>query len=230
MGRIGGVTGSFTPGFYCSARRQVQASGAVPSRVFLLSPASSAGKRCRQLLAPGAAFALALRLRDEGAPLGDVFSFLSALYFRGKLTYARRFAAPPPGTPGVLVITANRGLVVPETQITLDDLRDFAQVAIDADESRYTAPLREAALALRARLPPDGEVVLLGSIATPKYVDVLLPAFAKSLLFPGDFVGRGDMSRGGLLLRAARAGTELDYLAVDGATRRGARPAKLERI
>jgi hypothetical protein len=198
--------------------------------VFLLSPASSAGKRCQQLLAPGASFPLARRLREQGAPLGEVFSFLSALYFRGKLTYAQRFAAPPADCPGVLVITTDRGLVAPETVLTLADLHAFAGVPIDTEEARYTAPLRDAVQNLQARLAgaDEPEVVLLGSIATAKYVDVLLPAFAKSLLFPRDFVGRGDMSRGGLLLRAARAGLELDYLRVEGAARRGARAAKLE--
>jgi hypothetical protein len=196
--------------------------------VFLLSPASCAGKRCQQLLAGGAAFPLAVRVRESGAPLGEVFSFLSALYFRGKLGYAQRFAAPPEGCPGVFVITPDRGLLVPETSITLEDLRGFAQVPIDAGESRYATPLRDAARALRARLPRDSEVVLLGSIATAKYTDVLLPSFARSLLFPAEFVGRGDMSRGGLLLRAARAGVELAYAPIEGAARRGARPAKLD--
>jgi hypothetical protein len=201
----------------------------VSHRVFLLSPASCAGKRCQQLLDPRAEFALALRMRGQGAPLGEVFSFLSALYFRGKLAYAQRFATPPGGCPGVLVITPNRGLVAPEAVVRLADVRAFAEVAIDAGNARYAVPLRDAALALRERLPAGSETVLLGSIATPKYVDVLLPAFADSLRFPGDFVGRGDMSRGGLLLRAARAGSELEYRAIDGAERRGARPAKLGR-
>jgi hypothetical protein len=199
----------------------------VPPRVFLLSPARCAGKRCEQLLARGAAFELAQRVRGAGAPLGDVFSFLSALYFRGKLTYARRFAAPPADGPGVLVITPSRGLVAPETVIRGGDVRAFARVPIDAAERRYAKPLRDGALALRAQLPPDAEVVLLGSIATPKYVDVLLAAFGRALLFPGDFVGRGDMSRGGLLLRAARDGIELDYRPIDGADRHGRRAARL---
>ena len=196
-------------------------------RVFLLSPASTSGKRCQQLLAGDASFELARRMRHEGASLGEIFSFLSALYFRGKLTYARRFAAPPEGCPGVLVITPNRGLVSPDVGLTLGDLRGFAEVAIDAADARYTEPLRASVDGLRPRLSSGAEVVLLGSIATAKYVDVLLPAFAKSLLFPSDFVGRGDMSRGGLLLRAAREGVELDYRAVDGAERHGGRPAKL---
>jgi hypothetical protein len=195
-----------------------------PHRVFLLSPASCTGERCRQLLAPKAAFELARRVRDAGAPLGEIFSFFSALYFRGKLTYARRFAAPPDACPGVLVITPNRGLLDPETVIGQPDLRAFARVPIDAAERRYTKPLAAAAQELRERMPRDAEIVLLGSIATPKYVEILLAAFGRALVFPGDFVGRGDMSRGGLLLRAARAGVELGYQPVDGATRHGRRP------
>jgi hypothetical protein len=201
--------------------------GRVATRVFLLSPARCSGKRCEQLLARGAAFELARRVRADGAPLGEVMSFLSALYFRGKLTYARRFAAPPAGCPGVFVITPSRGLVQPETVITNAEVRAFGRVPIDATERRYTKPLGDAVRALRARLPEDAEIVLLGSIATPKYVDVLLAAFGRALLFPGDFVGRGDMSRGGLLLRAAEAGVELDYRAIAGAERRGPRAARL---
>ena len=199
----------------------------VPHRVFLLSPASSTGKRSQLLLARGSASPLAQRLRGEGAPIGEVMSFLSSLYFRGKLAYAQRFAAPPDGCPGVLVITADRGLVLPETRITLRDVRAFARVPIDAGERRYAGPLRDAARALRARLPRGSEVVLLGSIATAKYVDVLRGAFGDGLRFPGDFVGRGDMSRGGLLLRAASAGSELEYRPVDGARRTGPRAPRL---
>jgi hypothetical protein len=199
----------------------------VPPRIFLLSPASCAGKRCDQLVARGAEFELALRIRDGGAPIGDVFSFLSSLYFRGKLTYSSRFAAPPASCPGVLVITAGRGLLAPDTAITLADVRAFRRVSIDAGERRYAQPLRDAAEALRARITRDTEVVLLGSIATSKYVDVLGAVFGRSLRFPGDFVGRGDMSRGGLLLRAAQNGVELAYTPIDGAVRRGQRPAKL---
>jgi hypothetical protein len=195
--------------------------------VFLLSPASSAGKRCQQLLDARADFELARRVRSAGAPLGEVFSFLSALYFRGKLTYARAFAAPPDGCPGVLVITSSRGLLPPDTPISARDVRAFARVPIDAGERRYAAPLRRDARDLRTRLPAGAEVVLLGSIATPKYVDVLLETFGGALRFPSDFVGRGDMSRGGLLLRAARAAVELDYRPVAGAVRRGPRAARL---
>ena len=75
-----------------AAVRPARAAG-VLSRVFLLSPASCHGERARLLLRDEACFDLALRLRGEGAPLGEVFSFLSGLYFRGKLAYARAFAA-----------------------------------------------------------------------------------------------------------------------------------------
>ena len=81
---------------------------------------------------------------------------------------------------------------------------------------------------LARALPPDSEIVLLGSIATAKYVDVLLEHFGQRLRFPVDFVGRGDMSRGGLLLRCAVDRSELAYISVAGAVRKGKRPPKLE--
>ena len=197
-----------------------------PPRLFLLSPAHAGGKRARLLLNDNASFALAERLRAaDGVPLGEAFSFVSGLYFRGKVTYARRFARPPAGRPGVYVITASRGLVPEETRVGPDDLREFAGVDIHSGDPRYRAPLeRDLAGLLAIR---GAEIVLLGSIATGKYVDVLLEMAAGRLLFPVEFVGRGDMSRGGLLLRAARAGTELEYAPVAGAVRRGPRPAKL---
>jgi hypothetical protein len=199
----------------------------VAARVFVLSPASCAGQRGRLLLGARAESELARRLRGEGASLGEVFSFLSSLYFRGKLTYAQRFAAPPRGCPGVLVVTPDRGLAPPDTMLTLADLHAFARVPIELGERRYTEPLRRDAARLRGRLPRAAEVVLLGSLATPRYVEPLREALGDGLRVPGDFVGRGDMSRGGLLLRAARAGVELAYRTVDGGPRRGARPPKL---
>jgi hypothetical protein len=197
-------------------------------RIFLLSPASTGGKRASLLLNERATFPLATQLRmAEGAPLGDVFSFLSGLYFRGKLTYARTFARPPRGVDRSLVITSSRGLVSPETRVTLDDLRAFANVPISADEPRYAEPLIADAERLFTAVGRTAELVLLGSIASDKYVKVLGEIFGDRLLFPADFVGRGDMSRGGLMLRCARENRELDYIPVAGATRRGARPARL---
>jgi hypothetical protein len=70
--------------------------------------------------------------------------------------------------------------------------------------------------------------VLLGSVATGKYVELLTRLLGPRLHYPPSFIGRGDMSRGGLLLRHAREATELDYdiLHLD-APRHGPRPPKL---
>jgi len=199
-------------------------------QIFLLSPARCDGVRARQLLNPAAAFELAERLRGrEGAPLGEVFSFLSGLYFRGKLSYAGAFGRRAPGTPASLVITTDRGLVPPEHAVWRDDLIAFSGVDIAAGDARYVTPLRRDAEQLAASIGAATRVVLLGSIATGKYADILMEIFEDRLVFPIDFVGRGDMSRGGLLLRCVREGRELDYQPVVGAIRRGRRPPKLER-
>ncbi|MDQ3997548.1 MAG: hypothetical protein M3303_11115 [Gemmatimonadota bacterium] len=198
-------------------------------RVFLLSPARCDGERARLLIDPQGRSELAARLRDPaGVPLGEVFSFLSALYFRGKLTYARVFANPPPGAKPALVITADRGLMSPEEHVRRDDLVAFAGVDIAGGDERYLAPLRRDVAALARTVGASALVVLLGSVATGKYVDTLLHTFGDRIVFPPAFVGRGDMSRGGLLLRHAREGRELDYVPVAGAILRGQRPPKLE--
>lgn len=200
-------------------------------RVFLLSPARCDGERAKLLIDPDGRSSLAVQLREsEGVPLGEVFSFLSSLYFRGKLTYAHAFAGPPTGTPPALVITANRGLVPPETRVRREDLVAFSSVDIAGGDERYVGPLRRDVTALARTVDASTLVVLLGSVATGKYVDTLLDAFGERLVFPPTFVGRGDMSRGGLLLRHAREGKELDYVPVAGAVRRGQRPPKLEPI
>jgi hypothetical protein len=202
-----------------------------PRTVFLLSPASLSGQRAAILLREQAAFPLARAVRSPaGAPIGDVFSFLSGLYFRGKATYARAFARPPRGVAGALVITSRDGLVPLDERVDAARLRAFAGIPIDAREPRYLEPLLRAALALEERIGANGRVVLLGSIATGKYVEPLQAVFGDRLLFPPDFVGRGDMSRGGLMLRCVLAGMELDYAAVAGATRHGQRPPKLAPI
>jgi hypothetical protein len=202
-----------------------------PGRIFLLSPANCGGERANLLFREGADFDLARRVRrPPGVALGEVFSFLSGLYFRGKLAYAQAFAVPPAGLTGVYVITPNEGLRPADELVDLARLRGFAQVDIDADDARYHRPLRRDARRLAALLGRGDEVVLLGSVATGKYVDPLTDALGERLRFPGNFVGRGDMSRGGLLLRSVRDGRELDYLPVAGAVRRGSRPARLERL
>jgi len=179
------------------------------------------------LMRSQARFPLALQVREAGgAPLGEVFSFLSGLYFRGKHTYAQEFARPPAGLPGVFVITAGEGLVPASDPVTIARLRRFSKTDIGRVPPRYRRPLLRDAHAL-AGVMATAEFVLLGSIATGKYVDLLTEAFGERLRFPRDFVGRGDMSRGGLLLRCAREGRELEYVPVSGAIRHGERPPKL---
>ena len=202
-------------------------------RVFLLSPANCGGRRASQVISDKAEFALARRLRSpEGATLGETFAFMSGLYFRGKLAYARRFAAPPdPGDPlvagGVLVITPNAGLRGADVAVTRDSIRRFAGEPIDLENERYLRPLERSARTLRAAVGAECDVVLLGSVASGKYVEVLQPVFGDRLLFPSAFVGRGDMSRGGLMLRCVDSGDELAYVPIEGAVRHGKRPPKL---
>ena len=196
--------------------------------VFLLSPAHCGGRRAQVLFREGAAFPLAVRMRETGAPIGEVFAFLSGLYFRGKLAYARAFARR--STPGVLVITPGLGLIDPDCVVTLEDLRAIAAVGVAVDEPRYRAPLETHAAALAASLAGDDRVVLLGSIATGKYVDVIERHLDGRLRFPAEFVGRGDMSRGGLMLRCVESRQELTYVPFAGAVRHGPRPPKLERL
>jgi hypothetical protein len=201
------------------------------NRIFVLSPAYCAGKRSRILLGSEAQFALAQRLRSEsGAPLGELFSFLSGLYFRGKLTYSCAFACPAPGVPGIVVITPSRGLMVPSEPLHLERLQEFAEVEIGLAERRFREPLVQSAQCLAHQLHEDCEVVLLGSIATGKYVDILASIFNDRLRFPAGFAGRGDMSRGGLLLRCVLEQRELTYVSLSAGARHGNRPPKLPRL
>ncbi|HEX3757261.1 MAG TPA: hypothetical protein VHW23_01085 [Kofleriaceae bacterium] len=197
-------------------------SSATHVTVFVLSPARCGGERAA-MLAASRHSELGRQLHDRTAPLGDVFAWLSALYFRGKLTYARRFAGPT----GTLVMAPGRGLASPDAPISGDELRAMGQVDIESDA--FVSPLRRDAAQLAERCGRGAQVVLLGSIATGKYVDPLLEVFAERLVFPESFVGRGDMSRGGLLLRAARSGQELAYRPISGAIRHGKRPPRLPR-
>ena len=192
--------------------------------LFLLSPAHCGGRRAQLLLSAEASFPLAVRLRQAGAPLGEVFAFLSGLYFRGKLAYAEAFESPGLRS---LVITPGRGLVLAGQWIRLEDLHAIAAVGVDPDDPRFRDPLARDLAEVAAALEPGDRVVLLGSIATDKYVDVLDAFVGERLCFPREFVGRGDMSRGGLLLRCVREERELEYVALRGATRRGARPERL---
>jgi hypothetical protein len=164
---------------------------------------------------PHAGSPLAKALRStEGAALGSVFSFVSGLYFRGKAAYARQFAHARNGLPSALVMTAGGGLCSLDDPVTLERLRGWARVSVHEDNPHFTAPLFRHASELSEAHGDDARFVLLGSVATKKYVGPLLEIFGERLLFPRDFAGRGDMSRGSLLLEAVRERRELEYACV----------------
>ena len=183
------------------------------NRIFLLSPAQCGSERARWLLAKNARSQMAQRLRSaEGAPIGEVFTFLSALYFRGKLAYARAFARPCAEGRGVFVITPSAGLMPADARLSISQLRGFSRVPIALKHRGYSYALRRGAKSLALEIASDCNVVLLGSFASRKYLDILLPIFGDRLHVPTEFIGRGDMSRGGLMLRAVRENRELDYI------------------
>jgi hypothetical protein len=196
-------------------------------RVFLLSPANISGIRGERLLCDSAKSDLSLRLRGRGVPLGEVFTSISGLYFRGKLAYARKFAQAPLGVAGAFVITTCGGLMPPETLVTLERLRKISATNLDLMNPLYLGPLDRDSQALSDRVGSDCQIVLLGSIATPKYADPLLRIFGDRLVFPAEFVGRGDMSRGGLMLRCVQSGSQLTYVPLEKAVRHGPKPPKL---
>ncbi|HEX8254512.1 MAG TPA: hypothetical protein VF846_15315 [Thermoanaerobaculia bacterium] len=198
----------------------------MPAKLFLLSPATLNGLRAKQLMSLRAKFALATQYRsEEGVEIGDAFAFMSALYFRGKIAYARRFAVPSPLVgSGIFVITPGYGLVPADWRITEERMKRMRKIDVDVSTRNYVKPLRDHAQLIAQALDRDGDteaqVVLLGSVATGKYVDVLWPILGPRLRFPTAFAGLGDMARGGLMLRAAREGKELEYRTLEGDRKR----------
>jgi hypothetical protein len=184
------------------------------TRIFLLSPANASGVKGQRLLAETSESDFAQRLRTSGIPLCEVYRYISSLYFRGKLDYARRFQNAPRGLAGVHVITGV-GLMRPETIITQDDLRRISAVSIDEKNSEYCKPLKRDLARLRESLEPETEVVLLGSVATQKYIAPLCEVFGERIVYPKEFLGLGDMSRGGMMLRCCAGGVELEYQCVE---------------
>lgn len=187
-------------------------------QVFLLSPAHCGGKRAGFLLRPQASFDLALRLRSsEGATIGDIFAFMSGLYFRGKLAYSRKFANPPATCGGIHVIVPGLGLLPPDHRVDLTGLEEIAKVPVDPAEPRYLTPLQRDLEQLDGQLGAGDTVILLGSVATPKYLRPLSQIVGERLRYPKDFVGLGDMSRGSIMLRCAAEGRELSYIGLANA-------------
>ncbi len=137
---------------------------------------------------------------------------MSGLYFRGKLAYSSAFADPPDGCPGVQVIVPGLGLRSPSAVIDLGALRAIARVPVDLASPRYLRPLQRDAARLVEQMAPVDAAILLGSIATPKYLEPLGKILGPRLRVPQEFIGRGDMSRGSLMLKCAAEGRELTYV------------------
>ena len=190
------------------------------AKIFLLSPANTSGLRAKQLTSPRSNFDAARLYRSpEGLPISIAFAFMSALYFRGKITYALHFADPTPD--GVFIIAPGFGLVPYDWRITEERMKVMAKTNVDVRVRKYRKPLERDAAALANALGTDAEIVLLGSVASGKYVDILLPHLGRRLRFPAAFAGMGDMARGGLMLRAVRANRELEYTTLDAPRHRG---------
>jgi hypothetical protein len=179
-------------------------------KVFLLSPAKAGGKRAQMLLNPSARFPLARRFQESGASIAEIFSFISGLYFRGKVAYAERFRSGDP-SESCLVITPGCGILPMTQPISPNDLLEFSRFRVDVRDPDYVQALVGAAEKLAGRLAPDGRAVLLGSISTDKYLRPLTEVLGHRLVWPVCFAGCGDMRRGALMLRAADAGDEFVY-------------------
>jgi hypothetical protein len=205
-------------------------AGTAPPQIFLLSPAHCRGRRAGWLLRPDSDLPVAHDLRAGTLTLGRAFVFLSGLYFRGKLAYAERFGRPEgEGDDATYIITPTRGLLLPSSVCTIDLLLEFAAGEVDLECSAYRTALERDVTDLAGRLGDATRAVLLGSVAGGKYVDILAPILGSRLQYPSSFVGRGDMSRGGLLLRSAAAGEELEYEVLAAGVRpRGRRAPKLD--
>jgi len=180
--------------------------------VYLLSPANSAGRHAKMLLNPYADFELAQRLRTTGISLGEAFSFMSSLYFRGKLAYATAFSQRTGAVPGTLIITSSRGLLRPQTIVRLSELEDTSRERIVAHNPKYSDPLERDLRLLSENMGAGCRAVLLGSIATKKYIPLLLAVLGDRLIVPRAFIGLGNMSRGALLLKCSRDKRELEYI------------------
>jgi hypothetical protein len=188
--------------------------------VYLLSPAFSGGRRAQMLLNAEAPFELARRLRTGGISLGEAFAFMSPLYFAGKLKYVSVFARQMGKIPGALIITPCRGLLAPEAVVNVEELREICGERIVAKNPKYRDPLERDLRALSEAIGTPWRVVLLGSIATKKYIPVLLETLGERLLVPREFVGMGNMQRGALMMRCSREKARLEYVGVREALKR----------
>jgi hypothetical protein len=181
------------------------------SSIFLISPANMSGLRGTRLLRETGEGDVHTRLKGEGVELGEVFAYVSSLYFRGKLAYGDAFGNAPSGSSGAYIITPSAGLMFPKTKVRLEELRAICSTEVNANNEQFCRPLENDIRRLREKCN-GSRFVLLGSIATPKYVEPLMRVLEGDLFYPSAFVGLGNMSRGALLLQCVRTQVELDYV------------------
>ena len=188
-------------------------------RVFLLSPATAHGPKASTLVEDPPRTPAARRLHMPGGmTLGALFTHLSGLYFTGKLAYAREFANAPSGlgSRGIHVVTFTHGLLDPETMVDPDMLRLFRAAGTSEPGGMQREQLEASARELaRALGDTECDVILLGSVHSTKYTEILEPIFGERLRVPRDLVRRGHLQRGGLLLECVQSRRELDYIALD---------------
>jgi hypothetical protein len=182
----------------------------MPTLRFLLSPAHLGGARAARLTSLDARFAVAQSYRDGTLSIGEAFSWISALYFRAKLRYARHFGARHGGGPAQ-VIAPGFGLVAEDWLLSGERFTRLCQVPVDTQDRRFRQPLEAACAGLARSLDRDDRIVFLGGLAGDRYLAVLAPALGPRLFVPIDFVGRGQMQRGSLLLQAIAENRELAY-------------------
>jgi hypothetical protein len=181
--------------------------------VFLLSPADAGARRAAMLISPKSQFELALRLRSTGISLGEAYSFMSPLYFRGKLAYAAAFARPTkPNLAGIQVITPSKGLLTPGTTLNLAALQSLGADRIVHHDPGYRDPLQRDLALLSSAIDTHTRLVFLGSLASKRYLPHLLEGLGSRLLVPRLFPGMGNMQRGALLLGCVREQRQLEYV------------------
>lgn len=179
--------------------------------IFLLSPANVNGRRAEHFTRKGASGALALGYQAGELAIDEAFAYISALYFRGKVAYAREFGSGRGEVSGAQIIVPGFGLVPFGWVLDAERMKKLRRTSVDAATPAYRKPLERSVRALASELRGDDRVVLLGSLATGKYLDVLVPLLGERLMYPALFAGTGDMRRGALMLRAAAARAELAY-------------------
>jgi hypothetical protein len=177
----------------------------VKKKIFLLSPANASGKRAGYLTSGKSSLSTEFR-STEGCALSEAYAFMSSLYFRGKLAYSQKYGDQS------FIITPGFGLVSLDWKLTASRFSQIRETQVSAKSPVYVDPFRRDAEKIAAL---DSQIILLGSIATGKYLDVLKPIFGSNLFYPEKFKSLGDMSRGAMMLNSCREGVELDYVSVD---------------